>query len=145
VWGSSARADPLSDYFSNMLQDVGLVDLPPTHLSPTWHNGRTGEVGISKRLDRFLLDGNLITSQCLFRTWTINSTISDHNPICLQIDFSRRKDCAPFKFNSSWISDPDFNSLIKSTWASMAQWIDNSSCALLCEKIIFLKKMVIKW
>jgi hypothetical protein len=48
VWGSSARADPLADFFVNMLQDTGLVDLAPSHLTPTWRNGRVGSTGISK-------------------------------------------------------------------------------------------------
>jgi hypothetical protein len=85
IWGSLARADPLSDYFLNLLQDSGLVDLAPSHLTPTWRNGRTGKAGITKHLDRFLLDGNLLTSQNSLKSWTINSDISDHNPICLQL------------------------------------------------------------
>jgi hypothetical protein len=145
VWGSSARVDPLADFFSNMLHSTGLVDMQPSHLSPTWRNGRAGSTGISKRLDRFLLDGNLLSNQCKYRSWTINSTISDHNPICLQIDFSHRKDSAPFKFNSSWLSEPDFISLIRSTWISMDKWTDSSPTVLLCDKLKNLKKVVVQW
>jgi len=35
IWCSMASSDPLSNYFSNLLQESGLVDLAPSHLTPT--------------------------------------------------------------------------------------------------------------
>jgi hypothetical protein len=59
IWGSSASMDPLTNYFTMLLQNHNLVDLPPAAIVPTWRNGRTGLDVISKRLDRFLLSADL--------------------------------------------------------------------------------------
>jgi len=58
VWGNLARSDPLAYYFSNILQTIGLVDIQPSQLAPTWRNGRPGTIGISKILDQFIIDEN---------------------------------------------------------------------------------------
>jgi hypothetical protein len=127
IWGEQARLDPLADYFSNLLQSTGLIDLHPSVMTPTWWNGRSGSSGISKRLDRFLLAPNLLDSQRNFCSWVVASTISDHNPICLQVGGLSRIVASPFKFNSTWLEDPDFNSLVRSTWDEMKNWSDSSS------------------
>jgi len=119
------------------------VDLAPTQLSLTWWNGRSGNAGISKRLDRFLVDGNLLSSLNSLKSWTINSDISDHNPICMQFFSARSSAFAPYKFNSTWITDMDFRTLIHTTWDSMQNWSNNFACVLLCENFQFLKKQVI--
>jgi hypothetical protein len=108
VWGDLARSDPLADFFTSLIQSSGLVDIQPTKLAPTWRNGRAGSAGISKRLDHFLLDDSLIGNNSKIRSWVINSTISDHNPICLQLDSFSHRSPPPFKFNTSWIKDPRF-------------------------------------
>jgi exonuclease III len=145
VWGNLARSDPLADYFSNILITMGLVDVQPTQLAPTWRNGRVGLAGISKRLDRFLIDENILGNHSKIRSWIINSSISDHNPICLQIEKTSQKFTPPFKFNSSWISDLGFTSIVRDTWKDMRSWSDNSSIHLLCSKLKHLKKVVIHW
>ena len=55
IWGSKALSDPLGSFFSKLFSDHHLVDVAPPSAGPTWRNGRIGEDGISKRLDRFLL------------------------------------------------------------------------------------------
>jgi hypothetical protein len=49
------QVDCLSSYFIRKMEEVGLLDIEPTKLTPTWRNKRTGEARISKRLDRFLI------------------------------------------------------------------------------------------
>jgi exonuclease III len=105
VWGNSARSDPLTDYFLNIIQATGLVDIQPNQMTPTWRNGRVGATGVAKRLDHFLIDETFLGNHCKMRSWTINSTISDHNPICLQYEKDVHKASPPFKFNSTWITD----------------------------------------
>ena len=55
IWGSKAHLDPLGPFFSKLISDHHLVDVAPNCAGPTWRNGRMGEEGISKILDRFLL------------------------------------------------------------------------------------------
>jgi hypothetical protein len=62
AWGDDARLDPLSNYFLNMFTFVGLFDVSPCPIIPTWWNGRLGTTGISKRLDRFLINEGLLGS-----------------------------------------------------------------------------------
>ena len=53
IWGSKALPDPLGPFFSKLFSDHHLVDVASPCAGPTWRNGRIGEYGISKRLDRF--------------------------------------------------------------------------------------------
>eukprot|EP00253_Pinus_taeda_P008342 PITA_08342 len=60
AWGQSAREDPLSDFFLNLLLDNNVIDPSPINLKPTWRNRRAGEAQVAKILDRFLLSEDLI-------------------------------------------------------------------------------------
>ena len=104
-WGDLARLDPLSDFFIGLIHSSSLLDFQPTKLTPTWRNGRDGNDGIVNRLDHFLLDDSLFNNNYKVRSWVINSTISDHTLICLQLDSFSDKSLPPFKFNSTWIKD----------------------------------------
>ena len=42
IWGDSARSDCLSDFFTKILEDHGLVDIAPSVVLPTWNNRRVG-------------------------------------------------------------------------------------------------------
>jgi hypothetical protein len=145
VWGDWTRSDPLADHFSSLIQSFGLVDIISSKMAPTWRNGREGTSGISKRLDRFLLEESIIGNHSKIRSRTINSTILDHNLICLQLESSTLKNAPTFKFNNSWINDPEFTSLIKKMWHTMDNWADPSTIQFLCEKLKNLKKVVVLW
>ena len=60
TWGSKAILDPLASHFRLMFDSVYLVDVAQPDSGPTWRNGRVGEAGISKRLDRFLISSSLL-------------------------------------------------------------------------------------
>jgi hypothetical protein len=75
------------------------VDIFPSPLSPTWRNGGQDPYGISKRMDRFLLNSHLLGDEFQSRSWVINSIILDHNPVCLQLEASGEVTHFPFKFN----------------------------------------------
>ena len=51
IWGVNARVDALTDFFTNLLDEIGLVDITPLVSIPTWSNRRIGPESISKRLD----------------------------------------------------------------------------------------------
>ena len=55
VWGAGKSEDPISDYFRSKIEELKLVDIIRNVLCPTWSNGRCGDAGLEKRLDRFLL------------------------------------------------------------------------------------------
>jgi hypothetical protein len=55
IWRDLAREDPLTRYFCDKLELVGLLDVEPSMLYPTWTNNRLGSMTIHKHLDRFLV------------------------------------------------------------------------------------------
>ena len=52
--------DILVDYLFHEIEELGICDLEPLIMNPTWRNNCIGYGGISKRLDRFLLDKEIL-------------------------------------------------------------------------------------
>ena len=71
VWGQNARQDPLGPFFIDFLRESGLVDIEPVELKPTWRNGRYGEEGIGKRIEKLYMSKNLVSSVNRFRSWIV--------------------------------------------------------------------------
>ena len=84
IWGTKALPDPLGPFFSKLISDHLLVDVAPSCVGPTWRNGRTGEEGISKILDHFLLSDHLVSLLNRYQVWAHRSGISDHFPILFE-------------------------------------------------------------
>jgi hypothetical protein len=85
-------------------------------LTPTWRNGRVGADYISKRLDRFLISEHLLSLEERYRTWVNLPFLSDHAPIILHLDATTHKTTYPYKFNSNWLLEAEFNSLVAEIW-----------------------------
>lgn len=66
-WGPLATPDPLSDFFLNLLDSKGLLNIDLLKIRPTWSNRRIGQQRISKRLDRFLISKNMLNDSSLVR------------------------------------------------------------------------------
>jgi hypothetical protein len=115
-WGHRSQVDSLSDFFVHKLEEVGLIDVAPIKISPTWRNKRLGEDYIAKRLDRFFISNSLVEEPLLFRQWTGSGGESDHFPIFLEIAGASRKPTSPFKFNSAWLKEESFLKLVKEVW-----------------------------
>eukprot|EP00253_Pinus_taeda_P029650 PITA_29650 len=116
AWGPSAREDPLTDFFLNMLSSNNLLDINLLKLKPTWRNRRIGEARVAKRLYRFLTNEELAAKIPMFRQWIEEGGLSDHFPIFLELSSPPPKSPAPFKFNSSWIQEESFINLFKQSW-----------------------------
>jgi len=67
IWGSSVRVDSLVVFFRNLFNQVGVVDMDPINLKPTWSNNRSREMCVSKRIDRFFIHGDFL--QKVERYW----------------------------------------------------------------------------
>jgi hypothetical protein len=116
IWGASATQDPLADFFTNLFSTHHLVDFAPDHLTPTRRNGRVGSDSIAKRLDRFLISEHYTSSADRIRTWVGLPFLSDHAPIIWQLDTNTHKFTYPFKLNSSWLTETEFNSTVSEVW-----------------------------
>eukprot|EP00253_Pinus_taeda_P004657 PITA_04657 len=145
AWGPSAREDPQSDFFFQLLTDNKLINPSLINLKPTWRNRRAGEDRIAKRLDRFLITEGFLSRVPLFRQWIDEIGNSDHFPIFLDLSFPPQKPPAPFKFNSSWLLEPSFNNLFKSTWIHPDRHSNDSKSFLFMENLKRLKKITISW
>eukprot|EP00253_Pinus_taeda_P022219 PITA_22219 len=143
--GTLCQGGPLSDFFIQILSDHNLIDPSPINLKPTWRNRRIGEDRIAKRLDRFLILEGLIRRVPLFRHWVEEVGNSDHFPIFLDLSFPPPKPPAPFKVNSSWLQEPSFNNLFKSTWIRADRNATESKSFQFMENLKRLKSATKSW
>ena len=93
-----------------------MLDIEPSIIRPTWQNGRGGPAGIGKRLDRFIVDANLLEQVHSYRSWVVQSKISDHFPIVFQWEMEGDRIHYPFKFNATWLAMDNFDLFVRSTW-----------------------------
>lgn len=71
-----------------------------------------------RRLDRFLIKEIFLEQGFTYRKWVGLSGLSDHLLIYLDIWGDISKPRAPFKFNSTWLKDNSYTSLITDFWKS---------------------------
>ena len=67
IWGVKARVDVLTNYFHNLLDSLGFVDINPLVSIPTWSNRRVGPESICKRLDRLLVSVDFLDCDFLLK------------------------------------------------------------------------------
>jgi hypothetical protein len=116
IWGETTHVDSLVGFFKELFSKNKLVDVAPAQVVPTWRNGRSGTEGISKRLDRFYVVENVLSTSCRFLSWVEYPFISDHAPIFLQLGEDRSKVAYPFKRNHAWLREAAFDSLVSEVW-----------------------------
>ena len=75
-----------------------------------------GDAHIAKKLDLSLLSVDFADSSMGYHQWVGIGGISDHSPILLELKGPFRKSPAPFKFNSSWLKEEDYNLLVADLW-----------------------------
>ena len=111
--GGIYRLEPESLAFTQMIDNLNLIDLDPISGRFTWNNKRGNKNQIASRLDHFL-----ITEHTLLEGWNIESTNmplfnSDHWPINLNIDLQTPIMNRPFLFEKLWVKHPSFMAKIK--------------------------------
>jgi hypothetical protein len=111
----------------------------------TWKNGRLGESSISKILDRFFVEEDLIGPMTRYRSWVESTFISDHAPVLLQLDIGIPKTVHPFKFNLIWLGDKSFTILTREVWFDSHFELIEDPQRRLVEKLALLKRRVKIW
>lgn len=135
----------MADYFNELLSSSDLVDMMPCVLVPTWTNGRVGEVGIHKRLDKFLIKSGLIAQWERHRTWVGEKKFSNHWPVYFHIGVGLTKPHYPFKFNCSWLSNVYFCRTIVDFWTSYVNEEGLNPIDNLVQKLRRLKGICSQW
>ena len=145
IWGKKVVLDPLSSFFKQLFDSMGLIDTAPTIAGPTWRNSRVGDEGISKRLDRFLIASSLIPTLLVHWVWTHTFDISNHYHVSLEWNKSLGSYNYPFKFNRSWLNDQDFVSWVTDRWSRLSPSSPGSELDHLSHKFRSLKMEVKDW
>lgn len=89
-----------------------LIDVFPPKISPTWDNGSSGNRYIAQRLDRFILQENMIEKMGNVRYFIVENYVSYHCPITLLWCSFNTRFGLPFNLNRILLDDSNFDSLI---------------------------------
>jgi hypothetical protein len=92
ISGHAIRMDPLSFYFRHILEVANPVDVEPTHLEPRLRKNRCDHQAISKHLDRFLVDEDLLSPIESYRSWIGYESPLDHQLILLRLGCDKGMD-----------------------------------------------------
>lgn len=102
--------------FNNFLNTCGLLDLGFMGTRFTWTNGMTNGQVIRTRIDKCHATANWLALFLESKGQHLPRTRSDHNPIILKTDFRQAIGLKPFRFETMWLSHPDFWTLVRNTW-----------------------------
>jgi len=83
AWGGTPGIGFNGEHYKALFNKNNLFDIIPDKLVLTWRNGRTGNVAIAHRLDRFLVAEDIIYEIGLYRSWLEYPFIFDHAAIFL--------------------------------------------------------------
>ncbi|XP_041024055.1 uncharacterized protein LOC121264817 [Juglans microcarpa x Juglans regia] len=115
--GGRPRPIAAMDDFNQWIHEGGLIDLSAQGSNFSWCNGQSGLARAWAKLDRVLLDANLLslfpTASCSY----LSRTTSDHCPMLVEFF----KDTysygpPPFRFQQMWVEHPEFIGFIKQVW-----------------------------
>jgi hypothetical protein len=98
-----------------------------------------------KRLDRFLVNEDMTTPNCMTWAWIDPPFLSDHVPICLQIGEGKPGTKYPFKFNPTWLLEPAFDQIVRSVWSDSTLTLPGDAQGNLVRKLNSRKEKSIIW
>jgi hypothetical protein len=145
AWGGSYLPNSSEDFYKALFAQHNLIDVRPSRLSPTWRNGRIGTDAIARRLDRFLVAGNFLSSPVLPSSWVQFPYFSDHAPIFLHLSFTELHNQFPFKFNHDWLKSTDYSELVTSVWLDPIFLSEDNPQLRLTWKLRVLKSKTKSW
>jgi hypothetical protein len=145
AWGGTPGIGFNGEHYKALFNKNNLFDISPDKLVLTWRNDRTGMEAIARRLDRFLVVGDLISDIGLYRSWVEYPFISDHALIFLQLEVSPIYKHFPFKFNLHWLQEKYFVDLVKKIWNDPSFTTEGNRQLRLIHKLKELKKQAKLW
>lgn len=99
LWGQIRVVDIMAQKLREIILSNNFIDVCPPKNAPTWDNGRSGNKYIAKRLDRFLVQENMIEKIGDVRYFIVENYVSNHRLITLLWRNSDTSFGFPFKFN----------------------------------------------
>ncbi|KAJ9685002.1 hypothetical protein PVL29_017148 [Vitis rotundifolia] len=126
--------------FAQVIDDLGLIDLPLHGGSFTWSGGLYNQAWA--RLDRFLVSHSWIDQFSNVIQKRLPRPISDHFPILIEGGGIRRGP-SPFKFENMWFKVEGFKDLIRGWWQGIS--VSGRASYKLATKLKVLKQNLKIW
>jgi len=117
----------------NTFEEIGLVDVEPIKLVPTWRPIRIYNASVENKLDRFTVSSSIITYHDILRSCVDVGKESNNLTFILQIAKGGSKPPRPFKFNSSLLENEEFVQLVRLNGNSMIHQLVSSLLTTLRE------------
>ena len=133
-----------SEYFNEFIDNLELVDVRKTNNTFTWNNKRTGDRGITCRLDRFLVFESIMMTGVNIRVIVLTSTGFNHWPVSLEwgnVEVNLRR---TFRFEKFQLVQADFLEKLKEWWEAMPT-IRGTRMYQFQKKLKLLKSKIKKW
>lgn len=102
--------------FSNVIQDLCLVDLPLQGTFYTWTRGE--DIIQASRIDRFFISNEWNDSFSKINQIALPNVISDHIPLMLECG-DRNTNPSYFKCENIWLGMKGFMNKVKAWWAEL--------------------------
>ncbi|XP_071927455.1 uncharacterized protein [Coffea arabica] len=124
------------------MEEAGVFDIGFSGASFTWSNNRRGRARVSKRLDRFLINGSCLEISDVISVIHLARHPSDHAP--LKISFADQSDNKPrpFRFLNIWTTKPELLEVIRQAWN---QDVVGSPLRVLCSKLLATRRAIQVW
>ena len=113
---SGGRISPAMRRFSEILNELGLRDMPLQGGPYTWRGGRNSRA--MSRLDRFLVSANWENKFSKAIQRCLPRPTFDHSPILSDSD-GIRIGPSPFRFKLMWLKYEGFKEILKGWWQSL--------------------------
>ncbi|RVX02242.1 hypothetical protein CK203_028314 [Vitis vinifera] len=126
--------------FAEIVDDLGLVDLPLQGGDFTWNGGLHNQSWA--RLDRFLVSPSWIDQFSGINQCRLPRPVSDHFPIML-VGGGIRRGLAPFRFENMWLKAEGFKELVRSWWQGID--VRGSASYKLATKMKEIKQKLKVW
>ena len=115
--GGCIVRDPAREWAEDLLQDWDLLDIKPSSGKFTWSNKRVGPGHIAARLDRFFVQSSFLLLGLDASMQILPCSISDHNPIKLDLRAHPDLGPIPFRFSPLWVKEANFMQIVKESWS----------------------------
>jgi hypothetical protein len=144
-WGGSYVPGATEYFYRNIFVTNKLTDILPAQLVPTWRNGRSGPDAIARRLDRFLVAEEYLSSTVFSASRVELPYFSDHSPILLQLRPPDRIFSSPFKFNHNWTLETGYNLMVTTVWNDPCFNMEDNAQRRLTWKLKVIKDYTRSW
>ncbi|KAK4380899.1 hypothetical protein Sango_3019000 [Sesamum angolense] len=115
VFGRAADTSASITEFRTCIRDTGLVQLPFTGCSFTWHNCSEGPISLWKRLDRMLVNTTWMDAWPGLSYISALPSTSDHSPLILT-GMNRSDEHVVFRLDNYLTHLPGFLNSVEEIW-----------------------------